>query len=151
MKLNQLPKTTSKSRKRLGRGYGSGVGGHTSTRGTKGQHARSSLAIWFEGGQLPFIRRFPFQRGKGRFQSLSPTNLGLNVEVLNQFPANSKITPKTLIDAGLISQKDASRSTIKILGGGKLSVALEVDLPVTKQAHAKIEKAGGKVNRGQTS
>jgi ribosomal protein L15 len=72
MKLHQLPKTTTRAQKRLGRGYGSGKGGHTSSRGQKGDLARGSVPAWFEGGQLPQIRRFPFQRGKLRFKSLIP-------------------------------------------------------------------------------
>ena len=67
MKLHQLTKTTTRSQKRRGRGYGSGVGGHTVGRGAKGQKARSNVSLWFEGGQLPLTKRLPFWRGKSRF------------------------------------------------------------------------------------
>ncbi|MBU1070791.1 uL15 family ribosomal protein, partial [Patescibacteria group bacterium] len=52
MNLSNLPKITQRPKKRVGRGYGSGKGGHTSGRGQKGQKSRSKIPIWFEGGQL---------------------------------------------------------------------------------------------------
>lgn len=147
--LHTLEKTTTKSKKRLGRGYGSGKGGHTSSRGQKGQNSRSSVALWFEGGQLPQIRRFPFIKGKGRFQSLKTDVTIINVGQLNSFKKETTVNVKSLIEAGLVSQKDAANTTIKILGEGELNVALTVQLPVSKSAQQKIEKAGGKVTSEQ--
>ncbi len=103
--LNQLEKTTTKKKKRLGRGYGSGKGGHTSSRGMKGQKSRggSKVPLWFEGGQLPLIRRIPFIRGKGRFKTVEPTaeitfidinKFDFDVVSLNTLKANKIIDPR---------------------------------------------------------
>jgi large subunit ribosomal protein L15 len=151
MKLNELPTTTTRSKKRLGQGYGSGKGGHTSSRGQKGQRSRGSIPTWFEGGQLPQIRRFPFIRGKSRFESLTPKPVEINVSALNRLPANSHITPKTLIDHGFVKPRDIKYRPIKILGRGTLSTALIISVPVSKSAQLKIEAAGGKIDRGDSS
>lgn len=146
MKLHALKKTTTSKKKRLGRGYGSGVGGHTSTRGMKGQKARSSVAAWFEGGQLPLSRRLPFLRGKDRFKSLSQPVMTINVGQLNSFKANSKVDVQALVKAGVVSEKEAVCSTIKVLGHGDLTVSLTlVGITASKSAEAKIQKAGGKL------
>ena len=145
MKLNSLPKTTTSAKKRLGRGYGSGKGGHTATRGTKGQKARSKVHIWFEGGQLPLIKRLPFQRGKGRFKSLKKNPLIVNLKYLNVFPQGSQITIKTLVNRDIVTAQAASTYGVKILGGGKLEKALKVTLPTSKSAAKAIKKAGGSI------
>lgn len=150
MDLFHLPPTTTRSRKRLGRGYGSGKGGHTVGRGTKGQGARSKVTDWFEGGQLPTVRRFPFIRGKSRFKSQKPSTITLNLSQLNRFPAQSNVNIKSLVAAKLVKTAELKSRPVKILGHGKLSVALNVFLPTTKSAATKIIAAGGKVNRGQT-
>src|SRR5260221_1304622 len=73
--LNKLTKITEKPAKRLGRGYGSGKGEHTVGRGNKGMRARKSgeAPAWFEGGQLPLVKRLPMLRGKSRFNVIRPT------------------------------------------------------------------------------
>ena len=86
MKLDQLPKITTKKKKRLGRGYGSGKGGHTVGRGAKGQKARGKVKLGFEGGQLPLIKRLPLKRGKGKFKSFKKKPLVVNVRFLNLLP-----------------------------------------------------------------
>lgn len=144
MKLNQLPKISQTKAKRLGRGYGSGKGGHTSSRGQKGQRSRGSIAVWFEGGQLPFIRRLPFIKGKNRFKSLV-TVVTLNLSQLETMKAGSIIDSESLAKAGLIA-KTQVKSAIKILGRGTLTKALTVNLPTSAQAKAKIEKVGGTVS-----
>ena len=68
MKLESLPKTTERRKKRLGLGHGSGRG-KTAGRGTKGQRARGKIPISFEGGAIPLIKRLPFMRGKGKNKS----------------------------------------------------------------------------------
>lgn len=148
MDLSNLPKTTSKKNKRLGRGYGSGKGGHTTNRGMKGQKSRSSIAIWFEGGQLPLIRRLPFIRGKGRFNSLNPDPIEINLEQLTSFKDGDIVDPKSLVDAGLVKQKELTHRPIKILGKGEVAVALTVKVNTSGSAQKKIEKAGGTVDRG---
>ena len=141
MNISTLPTLTRRPKKRLGRGYGSGKGGHTSSRGAKGQHARNKVAIWFEGGQLPLIKRLPFQRGKGRFKSLSKKPLIINLKYLNVLPAGTKVTLATLISHKLVNAKDAQKYGVKILGGGKLEHALTVDLPTSRAAAKVIQKA----------
>lgn len=140
MSLSTLPQITHRPKKRLGRGYGSGKGGHTSSRGAKGQHARNKVAIWFEGGQLPLIKRLPFQRGKGRFKSLKPKPLIINLKYLNALPANTKVTVETLVKYKLINSHDAHYG-VKILGGGKLAKPLTILLPMSKSAEKAIKKA----------
>jgi len=147
MKLRALPKFVLKRKKRVGRGIGSGKGGHTSSRGQKGQKSRSSVALWFEGGQLPFIRRFPFQRGKGRFKSLKVEVLIVNVGELEKLPAKVKeVTIGSLVEGGLVSSLEASKKTVKLLSGGKLSRPFSVKVAATKRAIEKIKDAGGTVS-----
>lgn len=139
MSLSSLKKITRRPKKRLGRGYGSGKGGHTSSRGAKGQHARNSVAIWFEGGQLPLIKRLPFQRGKSRFKPRKNRPLIVNLKHLNLLPARTKVTLDILVKHKIISQNDA-RYGVKILGGGKLEKPLTIMLPMSKSAAKTTKK-----------
>lgn len=150
MKLNLLIKTTTKPKKRLGLGYGSGKGGHTSSRGQKGQTSRGSLPIWFEGGQLPQIRRFPFIKGKNRFKSLRPSTLVITLTQLNRFKAGTTVDSKQLIEANLATPKELRERQIKVIATGKLDVALTVALSASKAAETKIIAAGGQITREQT-
>ena len=147
MKLHKLPKTTTRSQKRLGRGYGSGKGGHTSSRGQKGELARGSVPAWFEGGKLRQIRRFPFLRGKLRFKSLIPKPVLITLTQLNTFKADAEVTPKTLIEQGIIRSRDLKTRPIKVVSQGTLTIPLTVTVPASAKAEAEIVKAGGKVNR----
>ncbi len=149
MKLHQLPSITTKSKKRVGLGYGSGKGGHTTGRGQKGQNSRNGVPIWFEGGQLPQIRRFPFIRGKSRFDSLKREVLPINLDQLSKLKSGSKIDLKTLVDAKIISAKDLKTKDVKIVGDGNVTVPLTLTLPASKSAETKIVAAGGQVNREQ--
>lgn len=150
MDLHQLPAVMGKQSKRLGRGYGSGVGGHTVGRGQKGQKTRSKVAMWFEGGQLPLSRRLPFWRGKDRFKITREAPLPIRVGALEVLPAKSIVTAKLLQERGIISKRDLAKRTIKIVGGGTLTKALTVALSTTKSAESAIEKAGGTTDRGKT-
>ena len=143
MQLNQLPSHISKKSKRVGRGYGSGKGGHTATRGQKGQKSRSKVPIWFEGGQLPFIRRLPFIKGKSRFKSLTHTTV-INISDLKIFKKDQIVDNVSLHKKGLINLKE-SQGRVKILGRGKLEKSLTIKIVTSKQAEEKIKKAGGKV------
>jgi large subunit ribosomal protein L15 len=144
MLINQLsPAPNSKREKRrLGRGIGSGLG-KTSTKGHKGQWARSGggkVRAGFEGGQMPLIRRLPkigFTNSWAKEYSI------VNVGDLNQFKAGTVIDAEFLKDFGILSKIEAYG--LKILGDGELSVALTVKAAAfTKGAEAKIKKAGGK-------
>ncbi len=137
--LKPAPGST-KNRKRLGRGPGSGTG-KTAGKGHKGQNARSGGGIkpGFEGGQMPLQRRLP-KRG---FTSLNKKVYALvNLRDLDAFDAGSVIDIEVLGKAGLIgSVKDG----VKILADGELSKALTVQAhKFSKSAAEKIEAAGGK-------
>lgn len=149
MKLDQLPKIVKHSKKRLGQGYGSGKGGHTVGKGQKGQNTRGNMAVWFEGGQLPQIRRFPFIRGKSRFDPLKQDTLIISLTQLNSLKPNSRIDLKTLIDHNIVSDKDIKLKSIKIVANGSINIPLTLTLPATKSAEDKIIAAGGQVEREQ--
>src|SRR3989344_9377911 len=144
MNLTNLVKITTKKKRRVGLGHGSGRG-KTAGRGMKGQKARGSVPLDFEGGALPLIKRLPFLRGKGRNNSLKKDFLVVNVGNLNNFPKNSVVDIESLTKQRLVKQDVAKKNGVKILGQGELKVALTVKLPVSKVALDKITKAGGTV------
>ena len=146
MKLNELPKITNKKKKRVGRGYGSGKGGHTVGRGQKGLKARGKVDLLFSGTKMrkSWIRRLPFLRGKGRFKSHQQKPIIINVKYLNIFRDGSRVTLDSLVKKRIVGKK-AKEVGVKILGDGELDKKLTVELPVSKGAKEKIEKAGGKV------
>jgi len=144
MKLHDLQPApgSRKSRKRVGRGIAAGQG-KTAGRGTKGQGARSGgvKGPYFEGGQLPLVRRLPFKRGFTNIWRVEYEEV--NLERLNRFEAGALVSPETLAEMGVI--KSAHRPVV-ILGRGQL------DRPLTVKAHrfsaaakAGIEAAGGTV------
>lgn len=147
MKLEKLSKITKGKKKRVGRGYGSGKGGHTSGRGAKGTKARSKVPLTFEGTKIKksFIQKLPLRRGKGRFKSLKPGPVVVNVRLLNLLPKKSQVDILTLVKEGLVEEAEAKKFGVKILGDGELKLALTVKLPCSKGAAKKIVKAGGKV------
>ena len=131
-----------KTRKRISRGTGSGLGG-TSTRGHKGAKSRSgySQKIGFEGGQMPLQRRLP----KFGFKNINRVEYkAINIETLEALAANgtTKIDLEVLKNAGFIS----SNQLVKILGNGTLSAKIEVTANAfSKSAEAAIVAAGGTV------
>ena len=134
---------STKTRKRIGRGSGSGLGG-TSTRGHKGAKQRSgySKKIGFEGGQMPLQRRLP----KFGFKNINRVEYkAINLSTLQTLAENlnlTKIDLNTLIEAGFISNKQL----VKILGKGTLTAKLEVEANAfSKTAEAAIVAAGGTV------
>lgn len=144
MNLSNLPKSVKTGKKRLGRGYGSGVGGHTVGRGQKGQKTRGVIPLWFEGGQLPIVRRTPFIKGKHRFQVIKLQPITVNFDILSKY-----FNDKDVIDSALLaktfktSDKEAKRG-FKIIATGKLEKALEVNVLASAGAIKAIEAAGGK-------
>ena len=144
MRLNQLPKTTMRKKKRVGRGYGSGKGGHTVGRGQKGQKTRGKVAVGFEGGQTSLLRRLPLKRGKGNL-NIRPRPVVVGLFYLNLFPEKSRVTLEALIEAGIVAGNEVRQSGVKVLGDGRLDRPLVVALPCSRSAKAKIEAAGGKV------
>ncbi len=130
------------SEKRIGRGIGSGMG-KTSTRGHKGQWARSGGGVRpnFEGGQMPMTRRLPkIGFNNKRFAHVYNT---VNVEALNAFEAGATVGIDELVAAGVI--KKVESYGLKVLGDGELKVALTVKAnKFSASAIKKIEAAGGK-------
>lgn len=147
MKLNQLTKITSKPKKRVGRGYGSGKGGHTSGRGTKGQKARGKVPLTFTGtkAKKSLLRRLPLLRGKGKLKPSKVKNIPVNIKYLNLFKDGETVDIKSLVKKGIIKADEAKKYPVKILGDGELKVALKVALPCSKTAAEKIKKAKGEV------
>ncbi len=141
-----LPKIVSKKGKRLGRGYGSGKGGHTAGRGAKGQKARSKVGILFEGVKVKksFYKRIPLSRGKGKFKAKAKP-LVVKLSDLNLLPASSKVNIESLAKHGIVKNDEAKEYGVKILSGGKLTKKLTIELPISKPAAKEVEKAGGKV------
>lgn len=141
MKLHELqPNEGSRAkRKRVGRGMASGHG-KTSGRGHKGQQARSGGGVrpGFEGGQTPLFQRLP-KRG---FTNVNRKEYAIvNVETLNRFEDNAEVTPETLIEAGIVRNKNLD---VKILGNGKLEKKLTVKAHKFSTAAVEaIEAAGG--------
>lgn len=144
MNLNNLTRATESRKKRLGQGHGSGRG-KTAGRGTKGQKARGKIPLRFEGGALALIKRMPFRRGKGKNKLFKNKPIVINVKILNLLKANEKVNIKTLASYRIVNEKEAQNYGVKILGDGDLKVPLTVEIPTSKGALKKIEKAGGKV------
>lgn len=143
MKLNELKPApgATRTRKRVGRGNASGRGG-TCGRGHKGQKSRSggSIPAWFEGGQMPLVRRLP-KRGPRRTAHKRLAYDVVNVETLNRFEAEDVVSPATLRQKGIVKRKNA---LIKILGDGDLEKRLNVQAHrFSKTAIEKIESQGG--------
>ncbi|MBI2010023.1 MAG: 50S ribosomal protein L15 [Candidatus Chisholmbacteria bacterium] len=151
MKLDNLPKSTTKTKKRLGRGYGSGKGGHTVGRGVKGQKARNKIKLWFEGGQLPLTKRLPFQRGKGRFKSLKKDPLIIDLKYLHVFKKGEVVTLQSLIARKIVREKDARTYGVKLLGNAEVKNALTIAVPISKKAGQLIAKAGGTITTEKKS
>lgn len=143
----QLPKVTKRRSKRVGRGYGSGKGGHTASRGTKGQKARGSVHILFEGLKMKksFIKRLPFRRGKGKFTSRN-NPIAISLSALADLPVGTKVTLDTLIKHNIVSSKNAKKYGVKVLADMKdFKKKLTVEVPTSTSAASLIEKAGGSV------
>ncbi len=140
MKRTSLPSIVARTKKRIGRGHGSGKV-KTAGRGTKGQNARDHMPIGFEGGQLSLTKRLPLLRGKLRNHSQKPVVSEVQLATLAKLPAG-EITREVLIKHGCI-QKDAKR--IKVLGTAKLGAAYIVHVPCSKGSLKSITAAGGKV------
>ena len=144
MKLNTFNSKSSKNKKRLGRGIGSGKG-KTSSRGHKGQKSRSGVAIKsFEGGQMPLYRRLP-KRG---FNSIRKINVAkINLDKIQSFIDQKKINPNDKINSELLKKLkiiNKNSQKLKILGNGeiKVKINIEADL-ISKSAKKKLEKVGG--------
>lgn len=147
MKLNTLKpaKGSTKGRKRIGRGAGSGKGG-TSTRGHKGAKSRSgySAKFGFEGGQMPLQRRLPKFGFKNKFRvEYKAVNLD-DIQQLSEKIKKETIDVSVLIDNGVVGKHDL----VKILGRGELKSKISITAHAfSSSAKEAIEKSGGTVTQ----
>ncbi|MAU13121.1 MAG: 50S ribosomal protein L15 [Anaerolineaceae bacterium] len=147
MKLHDLKPAAGSTRKksRVGRGIAAGKG-KTAGRGTKGQGARGRRGkrAYFEGGQLPLVRRLPFKRGFTNIFRIDYQEV--NVEAINErFEDGATVTPESLAAVGLVRK---SEEPVVILGNGDIDKKLTVQAHrFTKSAIDKIEKAGGSTEK----
>lgn len=134
----------TRSRKRVGRGPGSGLG-KTAGRGYNGQKSRSgySRAWYFEGGQMPLVRRIPKRGFLNPFRvEYTEVNVG-RLEKL--FAPGAEVNPEALCERGVISRAEMLR--VKLLGQGEISIALNISVhAASESARKKIEAAGGQVH-----
>lgn len=141
-----------KKPKRIGRGQGSGHG-KTATRGHKGAGSRSGTGYpaWFEGGQMPLVRRLP---KRGFFSPFKKEFQIVNLDSLQKLSAEGKfqngvVTPDVLLKLGLVKN---TRTPVKVLGNGELKAKLDVAAHAfSKSAQTKIETAGGKAQTIQST
>ena len=144
MRINDLqpPIGSTRERIRIGRGHGSGKV-KTGGKGTKGQNARTGGGVppYFEGGQLPLIRKLPYRRG---FRNPFRVEYReVNVRDLGDFPADSTVGPEEFETAGVLRGKTGP---VKVLGQGELTVRLTVRAhKFSAGARQKIESAGGTI------
>lgn len=142
MQLHSLSKIVDKRKKTVGRGYGSGKGGHTSGRGSKGQKSRAGGRIkpLFEGGQTPLSLRIPHKKGFNKH--IKQVNEVVRLESLNIFDNGAEVSVSDLFKTGLITGK----GTPKILDHGEISKKINlVGISCSRSAKEKIEKQGGSV------
>jgi large subunit ribosomal protein L15 len=147
MDLSNLTKNKGLRRKgkRLGRGIGSGKGGHTVGRGTKGAKARRGhkFTIGFEGGQVPLYKRLP---QIGGFRNNRSRQIGtVSLSVFNVFEEDTKVTPESLVKIGFF--KKLPKHGVKILASGKMGKKLVLSgFLYSESAKDEIKKSGTKIN-----
>jgi large subunit ribosomal protein L15 len=142
MKLHELPKIADKRKKVIGRGYGSGKGGHTVGKGTKGQKSRAGgkLRPLFEGGQNPLSRRIP--RLKGFKMPQREVYEIIRLDKLNIFKDGTEVDASELFKTGLIN----GSGTPKVLDVGELKKKITlVNVVCSRSAEEKIKKQGGSI------
>jgi large subunit ribosomal protein L15 len=147
MRLNDLAPAPGahKSRKRIGRGVGSGWG-KTAGRGSKGQNSRSGGGVrpGYEGGQMPIHRRLP---KRGFTNIFKKTYAVINIRDLAKMESGSIVDEAVLVRAGLVKGR---RDGVKLLGQGEIDIPLTVKIDLVSQsARQKIESAGGTVEVSQ--
>ena len=141
-----LPKVVQRRSKRVGRGFGSGKGGHTVGRGQKGQKTRGKIGIMFEGQKVKksLLKKLPLMRGKDKFKA-HPKPIIVKLDLLNLLPAKSNVDVELLVKEGIVNGEDAKQVGVKILGGGEIKKALNIKVPISGSAAKMIEAAGGKI------
>lgn len=145
--LSNLTKITQKPARRCGRGIGSGLGGHTSGRGSKGDKARGKVKLTFDGTKIKkgWIKRLPLLRGKHRLNNRKNI-ITFNLSQLDKwYQSGDTVDTNSLAQKTHISLKRLN-ATVKILSFGEITKKIEVKgLLVSKVAHKKIITAGGNI------
>jgi len=147
MQLNTLAKTTETSKKRIGRGLGSGKG-KTGGRGQKGQKARGKIPAANVGGGLILYKKLPYNRGfsrRGGNPKRAPKPVLVKLSELAVYKANEVVTVQSLIEKGIVYDKQVAKKGVKILASGEFKNVISIQLPVSKNVTEIIEKNGGKV------
>lgn len=139
---NTIPKIIGRPPKRLGRGYGSGKGGHTSSRGQKGQKSRGHIDIMFEGMKTKksLIKRLPLMRGKGKFLGKAKPEL-VKTSSLNALVAGTKVTVELLVKEGFVDAQRAKDYGVKVLKDVELAKKLIFEIPTSKSVTGNSEKS----------
>lgn len=139
--MTRLPKVVAKSKKRLGRGMGSGKGSHTSSHGQKGQKSRGKINILFEGMKVKksLLKRLPKMRGKGKFH-VNSKPVSISAERLEAIPAGSTITTEILVKYGIIKAAEAKKLGVKIVGIGKNEKKFIFKVSISKKSVVNIIK-----------
>ncbi|MBU1088328.1 uL15 family ribosomal protein [Patescibacteria group bacterium] len=149
--LSKLSKTTTKSKKRIGRGYGSKKGGHTTIRGAKGRKARGKVKLTFDGTKIKkgWIKRLPFLRGKGRLKGLQKRTTIFSLEQLHKwFKDGDLIDIKALSQASKIPESILRKTGVKILSSKEKITKSFVfkEISFSKTAKDQLVKTGAKIN-----
>ncbi|MFC1621933.1 50S ribosomal protein L15 [Patescibacteria group bacterium] len=144
MKLHELISIKRRKKKKLGRGYGSGKGGHTVGRGTKGQKARSgkSIPVGFEGGQVPLYKKIP--KKSGFRNPTSKDVISVPLARLNIFKNGEEVIPQSLVEKGFF--KKLPKDDVKILAVGNLHKKIKLKgFKFSAKAKELIEKSGSEI------
>ena len=139
--MTNLPKVVAKSKKRLGRGMGSGKGSHTSGRGQKGQKSRGKIGVLFEGMKVKksLLKRLPKMRGKGKFH-VNPKPIAIKYGRLENLPAGSSVTVDLLIKHGIVRKTLAKKSGVKIIGIGDNKKKFTFKVGTSKKSEIKTSE-----------
>lgn len=141
----EAPKPNKKNKKRIGRGQGSGRGGHTVGRGHNGQRARSGFKerFWFEGGQMPLQRRIPKFGFHNRFRTeYVPLNVARLSALLEEGRLEETVTVEGLRETGVLGKDEL----VKLLGDGEIDAKVDIEVHAcSESARKKVEAAGGSV------
>lgn len=140
--LNNLTKTTDKAQKRVGRGIGSGVGGHTTGRGAKGRKIRGKVKLTFDGTKIKkgWIKRLPFLRGKHRTNALPKPEIITLAQIEKNYKTGETVSVQTIFEKFPRLDVRRQKFGVKILSAGKLTKKLTfTDVKLSAAARAKIE------------
>jgi large subunit ribosomal protein L15 len=146
--LSKLNKITSKQQKRVGRGIGSGVGGHTTGRGAKGDNVRGHGKLTFDGTKIKkgWLKRLPFLRGKHRLLPKEDTIIINFTQISKWFKNGDTVDNKSVFQKVARATKKDLTKKIKVLSTGEIDKKLIFrGVELSKKATAKVLAAGGKI------